>query len=187
MLNQKEFSDIKEELKGREKDREDAIQRSRDIISLSKKVVYSVHRNEMDKAEESVREMEEKIKELPKEYFVDLQRVAMQEYVEAACYFEFVKNKKIPTRKELNVQTEVYLSGLCDLSGELVRKALNEAIKKNFEKIFEIKEFVEEVYGELIQLDLRNGELRKKVDSMRWSLQKLENMCYELSLRDSMK
>jgi hypothetical protein len=44
-----------------------------------------------------------------------------------------------------------------------------------------VKGVVEEIYGEFLQLNLRGGELRKKSDQIKWNLQKLEDMAYNIS------
>ena len=62
--------------------------------------------------------------------------------------------------------------GLCDLTGELGRKAVNEVIKKNFKQAEQIRELVDEIYGEFLKLNLRNSELRKKSDQIKWNLKK---------------
>ena len=36
-----------------------------------------------------------------------------------------------------------------------------------------------------VQFDLRNGSLRKKYDGLKYTLKKLENTCYELSLAEA--
>ena len=73
--------------------------------------------------------------------------------------------------------------GLCDLSGELVRKAVNDVIKKNFKEAMIIKNLVEEIYGEFLELNLRNSELRRKSDQIKWSLKKLEDIVFELKVK----
>lgn len=184
MLDSKDFEEIRKDLKRFEEERETTIQKARKIIQLSKQVIYSVHRNDLKSAEQSLKEIKTEIKLLPeKPYDTDIQKTAVQEYVEAVCYYEFVKNNKIPTKKELNINTEGYLLGLCDLTGELSRKAVAEVIKKNFKEVEKIKQVVEEIYGEFLKFDLRNGELRKKSDSIKWNLTRLEEIEYNLSMR----
>lgn len=36
--------------------------------------------------------------------------------------------------------------------------------------------------GQLLQFDFRNGNLRKKFDALKYTLKKMENTTYELSL-----
>ena len=101
MLDSKDFEEIRKDLSKFEEKRELTIQKSRTIIQLSKQIIYSIQRDEMKEAEKLVEEIKSQIKELPqKRYDTDIAKVAVQEYVEAITYFEFVKNDKIPTRKE---------------------------------------------------------------------------------------
>ena len=90
---------------------------------------------------------------------------------------------KIPTSAQLKVDSESYLLGLCDLTGELVRKAVNEVIKKDYEAAVKIKDVVAEIYDEFLKFDLRNGELRKKSDQIKWNLKKLEDIVFEVKLK----
>ena len=178
ILNKKDFDKIRLELKAFEEKREQTISLSREIITISKQVIYSIHRSELKEAESLISKIKKKVKELDKNknYDTGISGVAIQEYVEAITYFEFVKNNKIPTKDELNVDVESYLMGLCDLTGELGRKAVDEAINKRFKGVEKIRELVDEIYGEFLKFDLRNGELRKKSDSIKWNLKKLEDL-----------
>jgi predicted translin family RNA/ssDNA-binding protein len=165
-----------------EKTREEVLQKSREIITLSKKVIYSIHRKNIDKA--SLALIKKKIAKLPKQNDdTNMNNVAMQEYVEAITFYAFVTIGKIPTSKELNVGNTNYLLGLCDLTGELMRKAVNDAIDKDFESVLKTKEMVSAIYGFFLQLDLRNGELRKKSDSIKWNLKKVEDVVYDLHMK----
>lgn len=178
VLDKKSFIIMKAKLVDFEDKREKTIASSREIIKLSKLIIYSMHRNEISEAEKSVKDIKKKIKELDKtkNYDTGLSAVAFQEFVEAITYYEFLKNKRIPSHKELEVNVENYLMGLCDLTGELVRKAVDFAINKRFSDVEKIRELVEEIYGEFLKLDLRNTELRKKADSIKWNLRKLEDL-----------
>jgi len=166
--------------------REEVIQLSREIISISKQIIYAAQRNDMKIAGSAVKNIGNKVKKLKKIDFVadtNINAVAFQEYVEAIAFYEFVKNGKIPTRASLGVSAEDYLSGLCDLTGELVRKAIYDVIHKKFDEAEKIKEFVHDMYGEFLKLHLRNGELRKKSDSIKWNLKKLEEVMYDISMK----
>src|SRR3989344_3735484 len=116
-----------------------------------------------------------KVKKIPKHALdTDINRVALQEYVEAMAYHHFVKYKKLISKSKLKVDAESYLLGLADLSGELVRRAGAEIIRKNYKEAERIKKFVNLLYGEFLGLDLRGSDLRKKSDALRWNLKKLE-------------
>ena len=185
MLDKKEFRKIRKEIADFDIKRESLIQKSREVINISKKIIYALHRGDIKSAFKYVQDIEKKKKDLDGNERLDtnMDQVAMQEYVEALCYYHFIKYKKIPSRASLKVDTESYLLGLCDLTGELGRKAVNEVIKKNFKQAVEIKDLVEEIYGEFLEFNLRNNELRKKSDQIKWNLKKLEDIVYELKIK----
>ena len=83
----------------------------------------------------------------------------------------------------INIDPEHYLLGICDLTGELVRKAINNAIKGDTKPAFEIKDFVEELYNELMLFDFRGGELRKKFDSIKYDLGKLDQLAFDITVK----
>jgi len=185
MLDKKEFGKIRKEIADFDIKRESLIQKSREVINISKKIIYALHRGDIKSAFKYVQDIEKKKKDLDGNERLDtnVNQVAIQEYVEALCYYNFIKYKKIPTKTSLKVDTESYLLGLCDLTGELGRKAVNEVIKKNFKQAVEIKDLVEEIYGEFLEFNLRNNELRKKSDQIKWNLKKLEDIVYELKIK----
>lgn len=190
MLNKKEFSNIRKEMEKTENLRENIIALSRDIIQISKKIIYSIHRNNLKEASKYVKDIKIKKTKLDKiNKYVDanINKVAYQEYVEAMCYYGFVKDKKIPTKSSLKVETEDFLLGLCDLTGELERKAVNSIINKQFKQVIEIKELVEEIYGEFLKFNLRNGELRKKSDSIKWNLKRIEDVIFQAKIKGMIK
>ena len=181
MLDKREFQKIGKDLKSFEEKREQVIKFSREIIQCSKQIIYALHRDDIQKASLVMKTITLKLTKLPKEHYdAGIQNVAIQEYVEASCFYEFLKNKRIPTRSDLKVDTENYLMGLCDLTGELMRKAVKEVINKNVNNASKIKDLVEEIYGEFLKFDLRNSELRKKADAIKWNLQKLEDLMYDI-------
>jgi|TARA_B100001964_G_scaffold244809_1_gene328079 predicted translin family RNA/ssDNA-binding protein len=184
MLNKKEFKKIRKEISDSDAKRESTIQQSREIISLSKRIIYALHRNDIKSASSYVKDIEKKKATLEHVSLdTNINQTALQEYAEALCYYHYIKDKKIPTKDSLKISNESYLMGLCDLTGELVRKAVNEVINKNFKKAFEIKNLVEEIYGEFLEFNLRNGELRRKSDQIKWNLKKLEDVVFELKLK----
>lgn len=184
MLNRQEFGKIRSEMAYFEKKREEEIVKSREIIRLSKLIINSLNRDDLKSAAIDAKRIKEKIRKLSKcNYDMQLNRVALQEYVEAICYYDFILKKRIPTRKELGVDTESYLLGICDLTGELVRRAVNDAIKRNFNEAVLIKNLVAEIYSAFLEFDLRNGEIRKKMDSIKYNLMKLEDLVYKITLK----
>ena len=190
MINPKYFDNIKEKIEKFDEQREILIKKTRDVIKLSKQIINSVHRNELEKAQTLIKQIQEKLvelnkitKEQPALHYSGSYKVAVQEYVDAITYFNIIKNKKLPTHDDLKVELEYYLLGVIDLTGELVRKAINSAIKKDYKTSIEIKDFISDLYTELLKLDLRNSELRRKFDSIKYDLNKLEDLVFQIKLK----
>jgi Predicted RNA-binding protein of the translin family len=88
----------------------------------------------------------------------------LQEYVEALSLYLFVKEGRLPNKEELGVDVYTYLMGVADVAGELGRSATEELLRKNVEAARRLKEAVERLYLDLLALEPRDFELRKKVD-----------------------
>jgi translin len=194
MINKKAFSDMRKELEKFDALREDLIKISRDILKISKASIYEIHRNSLSSAESKLKsakkliaKIEALIKKNPLLSSVGAYNEALEEYVEASCYFGFMKKKKLPTAKELGVRTNIYIPGVCDLVGELVRKAINSSIDGDFKTAKKIKDFVAAVYGELMMFNFRNIPARRKFDSIKYGLEKLENLILDLKLKKKLK
>ncbi|MBU0762586.1 MAG: hypothetical protein KKD39_06130, partial [Candidatus Altiarchaeota archaeon] len=111
---------------------------------------------------------------------------AVQEYVEALAYYFVIKKGFIPTRGELGSDTETYLMGLSDLSGELMRKGINDAIKGMAKDTVKMRDVVDEIYGLILDLDLDGGEARRKTDQVKYALARLEDIVYDMKIRDKL-
>ncbi len=187
MLNKTEFRNIGTEMLGLDKQREALIKKSRDVLKLSKQLIYSLHRNnlnEVNKLLNKVKKEKTKLDKIANKYkrlvYEGSYSEALQEYVEGLSYYSFIKGNKIPTRASLKVGTEDYLMGICDLTGELNRKAVALTVKRDYKSVKKIKNIIEEIYGEFLKFNLRNSKLRKKSDSIKWNLKKIEEIMYDI-------
>jgi len=190
MIDKKDLEETRKDISSFDEKRELLIKDSRNVIKTSKLIIYSLHRKELKEAESFVLQIKKELAELEKHIslhdelkYSPSYKIAVQEYVEAMAFFIFINEKKLASRKELNVDAEAYVLGICDLTGELVRKAINSAISKDFKMASEIKDFVSELYGELLKFDFRNGLMRKKFDSIKYDLRKLEDLVYDLKTK----
>ncbi len=190
MLDKKDFSKMASEMEDFDKKRESIIKESRDILKLAKQAIYDIHRDDITSSGKKIDEAKKIIEKLRKEIsnYTALELVgafndALEEYAEAHTYYNFVKNKKIPSRKEVGVDTETYLCALSDLTGELGRRAVNMTLKKEFKEVKTIQETVQDIYGEFLKFNLRNGELRKKSDSIKYNMKKIEDIMYDIKTR----
>lgn len=190
MIDKKLFEQMHGEMDSFDQAREKLIKISRDVLKSSKGAIYSLHRADEKTAQKQLKDakaiidqMNALVKKDPHLALVGSYNDALEEFVEASCYFEFVTKKRLPSPKELGVDTDVYLPGLCDLVGELVRKAINSVLKNDTKTALEIKDVVEELYAELMLFDFRNSPLRKKFDAIKYSLEKLEDLAVKLKLK----
>ncbi len=186
MLEKHDFEKIRKQLTAFEEKREETIQLAREVIAVSKQIIYGVHRNDLGNAEKALIKIKNLVKKIDpvRDYETGMGVVALQEFVEAVCFFEIVKKKRIPNADECGVPVQAYLMGLCDLTGELGRKAVHDAIKKDYSSVMLMRDVIEEIYGEFLMIDLRNGELRKKSDAIKWNLNKVEDMIFSIKLKE---
>lgn len=158
-----------EELRRYEQVKDEVVQTSIKASRLSKAVVYSVIRKDFAAAERALRELEEVVARLKKTLsewpmFYSNATTGLQEYVETRSLYLLVKEGRLPTKEELGVDVYTYLMGVADVAGELGRSATEELLHKNVEAARRLKETVERLYLDLLALEPRDYELRKKVD-----------------------
>jgi len=184
MVNYKKHQ---ETLKSYDSQRELLIKKSRDVLKLSKQIIYAVHRDDLKKATSLAKDIEKEKKALDtiakhaaKMMSEGSYKVAIQEYVEAILYLNFVKNG---TLKDINVNSHHFVLGLADLPGELVRRAIFLAGKGFTKEVTKIRDEVDNIYGELLNFDFRDNEIRRKVDSVKYDLRKLEDLVLDLKLK----
>jgi len=193
-LDKKAFAAMNKELAAYDADREIIIKTSRDVLKASKAAVYALQRNEVKPAKAHLDAAKKTIKQLDKILAKDAHHAqtgayneALEEYIEASCMLAVLHDNRLPTADELGVHTEVYLPGLCDLVGELVRKAINASINGDYEMPVRIRHFVSDLYNEMMLFDFRNTPVRKKFDAIKYGLEKLENLVLELKLKGKIR
>ena len=185
------IASLKKEIETVDSKREALIASTREILKAAKGAIYSLQRGDNKAAEKALAELKPKIAAL-KPYsedanYASVTKPPIQEYVEAACFGEFIATGKILQRKEIGVSAENYIAGLCDLSGEIVRKAVNAAINDDSKTVISAKKFIENLYYGLMQFDFRNGDLRRKFDGIKYDLKKMEDLLLSLKLQGKVK
>lgn len=182
------FTKLRKALLAYDEERENLIKKSRDVLKLSKQLIYAIHRDELKEAatllkniEQEKASMEKIAQHDPKLAYEGSYKIAVQEYVEAVLYFYFVKDGKLI---DLDVLPEHYILGLSDLPGEMVRKAVFLAGKGHVQEVTKIRDEVDMIYGELLKFDFRDNEIRRKVDAIKYDLRKLEDLVLDLKLKN---
>ncbi|KAL1715363.1 Translin [Schizophyllum commune] len=78
---------------------------------------------------------------------------------------------------------EDYLHGIISMVNELSRLAVNSVTLGNFEEPIRISVFVKDLFAGFSMLNLKNDTLRRRFDSLKYDLKKIEEVVYDVSLR----
>ncbi|KAF7299037.1 Translin [Mycena indigotica] len=115
----------------------------------------------------------------------------------AAALIEFLKNGGLlsvsQTSETLGIQeewkdrfvlsVEDYLHGLIGMVNELSRYAVNSVTLGDFQEPMKISTFVKDIFSGFTMLNLKNDSLRRRFDSLKYDLKKIEEVVYDVSLR----
>ena len=83
-----------------------------------------------------------------------------------------------------HISIEEYLLALADLTSELGRLATNSVTLGDFRLAVQISDFVKNLFAGFQLLNLKNDILRKRVDGIKYDVKKVEDVVYDLSLRN---
>ena len=186
MLDDQEFISMQDRFRKEDAIREEIIKQSRDVLKAAKKAIYNLHRGDdasglLEEAERHIEEILPKVKNHPK-LRGGAFSAALEEYVEAKAFAQYLKDGSLVTLASMpSVSPEEYLLGLCDFTGELGRHAVHRASERDQDAVKKVRDLIDAIFGQLLQFDFRNSELRRKYDSVKYNLKKVENLVYELS------
>lgn len=188
MIDKKFLEHLKEDYTANEKERRQIISASNGILFEAKKIIFAIQRQDLKTATEKLAALESEFKSLEKRFGIDRLRkegaykAAAEEYLEGKTLFLVIKKKPITKIDGTAFDYEAYLGGICDLIGELVRYATNQAAKGKFSEVSKIKKAADDIMVQLVDFDM-TGYLRTKYDQARGHLRKLEQMAYEIRLK----
>ncbi|CCI11575.1 unnamed protein product [Albugo candida] len=161
-------------------------------LFFSKQAIFALHRKDTVSASLELKEAETVIGALaslisrdPVNLRVGAFTACLEEYVEAKCFEAYLQESVLlpfAAVTPFQVAYPEYIGGVIDFTGELVRYAIARATVRDEEEVKKARSLVQLIAEELVEFDFRNGSLRKKYDSLKYNLQKLENTLYELSL-----
>lgn len=190
MINQKFFEQLKKDFDFYGEERRKLIGVSNEALMKSKQAIFAFHRDDfksgnalLSEVEEIFRGLEERFKKEEELRYEGAYRAALEEYVEAKFFGGFLEGEKIDFIKGMEIDADSYLGGLCDFTGELVRKAVLSATDRKFEKVDELVAGVRDVIGELIKMNL-TGYLRTKYDQAKNNLRRAEEILYDVRMRE---
>jgi predicted translin family RNA/ssDNA-binding protein len=83
-----------------------------------------------------------------------------------------------------HITIEEYLQSLITLIEELARLAINSVTLGDYQRPLQISRFVKDIHAGFQILNLKNDSLRRRSDSIKYNVKKVEDIVYDLSLRN---
>lgn len=189
MLDKKYFNAIRQELLSYTVKRRGVIKEAGDAQHLAKKAIFALQRDSaaeakdyLAQAEKILANLNEKHKKDPGIFEEGSYKAALEEFVEAHIFNQYLQKKTISKLSNIKAEADVFVSGLCDVPGELLRYAIKSATEKKYDEVKKCHQTAEEIVGELVDMDL-TGYNRQKFDQAKQALHKLEQILYEVSIR----
>ena len=150
--------------------REFLLKNTREIIILCSKSIIAVHKGELTRGKNNLKQADVLLKKYKKKATGGLERYLItpeQEFVEAACLIAIVEKKEIPSDKKLSVMPESYVLGLLDCVGELKRMVFDKIRIGKIDEATRIFDVMENLYLNLYTFSLYDKvvkEARRKID-----------------------
>lgn len=184
------FTTIKKRYHAHNASRREVIARSNDALSKSKRAIFALHREDMKGAETLLKEAaglfaqsEKTFKKFPELKEQGAYRAGLEEYAEALLFKAYLETGELPVKLDDRVmEPSIYLAGLSDMTGELVRYAVRQVTLGNTVVVEESYQAVSMIVEYFLDMDL-TGYLRTKFDQSKKNLSRLENMTYDLAIR----
>jgi len=179
-------------------------------VIASMQIIKRIHRG--GKYEDTLNEAKENMKFIPELYknvqklvpegafykFHDIWRLSTVKCCMIMSFVTFLEKGSLITRKEcaeilgldatqsstnFHLELEDYLIGVLDTCSELARLAPNSVVAGNMEQPDQIHKFLCDMAEGYSQLNLKNDRLRKRYDVLKYDVQKVESVVYDLQVR----
>ena len=206
-----ELDALRHRMEHRDSLREKLIKKCRDGQKAAKQAIYALHRRDFKKSARLIQDCEDCInKELlpivneePPLRGGSFGNV-IEEYAEAKLFYVWLlgndkddmdtdmdkidKNAAakgtllLPDEFAIALEPEDYLGGLCDLTGEIGRFAVQRGTFRDYDGVRQCLEANSAVLTSIQSLEKTPHGINKKMDQLRKSVSKIERMIYEMSL-----
>lgn len=87
-------------------------------------------------------------------------------------------------RDAFHITIEEYILSLTDLTDELSRLAMNSVTLGDISLTVRISAFIKDLFAGFQLLNLKNDVVRRKIDAVKYHVKKVEDVIYDLSLRN---
>ncbi len=169
--------------------RADSMALSDQLRILAKSTISLLLKNKIEAAEKNMAPMKKTFNQLQKNlknnpylYAFTVLNIGPEEYLEALFLYSYIKNKPMPSAQKMGINPEIFLGGLSDMTGELVRLARRD--EKQTQAIYA---YITKIYDLIIPITVtRNSSTRTKLEAIHNNLKKIENIIYDLKLRDKL-
>jgi predicted translin family RNA/ssDNA-binding protein len=101
-----------------------------------------------------------------------------------ACVNHIIVPVNLKDRDAFHITIEEYLQSLITLIEELARLAINSVTLGDYQRPLQISQFVKDLHAGFQILNLKNDSLRRRSDSIKYNVKKIEDIVYDLSLRN---
>lgn len=162
--------------------RDQAYQRSRELISVCARAIRAVHREEWDTAESLIEEAKAAKETLvadveahPSLYFAGYTQDAVKEYVEANLTYALIRERPLPTPQQLGAEGSTWLNGLAEAATELRRRILDIIRHGHSAEAERLLDQMDLIYSILVTFDFNDsitGGLRRRTDTVRAVLER---------------
>ncbi len=173
---------IRADFEARNKVRDEALRRSRELIRLCATAIRASHRDEWVAAGELLAQADVVAGELrasttpyPRLLHAGYTQDALKELVEAHATLALASSTPIPTPEALHATYPTYLNGLCEAASEMRRRCLDELRRGDTVEAERLLGAMDEIYDMLGTFDFPDaitGGLRRRVDQLRGVLER---------------
>ena len=161
--------------------RETSLKYARTVIIHCRKAIQLIHQHKMQQAEELIKKASATLAELydvTKDH-ADLSKAgyvenAAQEFVEAQCFYNILHHEALPDPDAIQTTYTAYLMGLCDVVGELRRKALDMVLAGEQKDAQQYLVIMEDIYAAILRFDYPSSliPIKRKQDIARNLIEK---------------
>ncbi len=187
MLNKLFSTKLLSDYAKKEIERRKIISASNLIINEAKRAIFSAHRGDDKQAQIKISDLIKQVKGLEKTFTVSrlyqegAYVASVEELAEAHFLSLALARKQLSAIPGIHLSAESYMGGLSDLTGELVRHAVNSIARGQYTNALIDQKIINSVMDKLIQADL-TGYQRTKYDQARSNLKKIEEIVYQLKI-----
>ena len=186
------FKKIQTHYAARERMRREVVAKSNEAIGHSKRAIFALHREDHAGATQRLADAralfvacEKLMKVTPDLRHEGAFRAALEEYAEALLFIQYLESGVLGVIEERAMEPGIYLAGLADTTGEIVRHTVRQVTLGKTDRVIHARDTVDLVMEFMLGLDA-TGYLRTKFDQAKGNLKRLEEILYDLSIRQSL-